>query len=76
MEENKVDYCRRAWFKTARGGAMDIKEKGLCSNCVSDKDCGFSRIFPVLHCEEFSYREPELTKPNKQKPEKSKKSNH
>ena len=30
-----------------------MKKKGLCSTCAYDKDCDFSRIFPVLRCEEF-----------------------
>jgi len=33
-------------------------KKGLCVTCVNDKDCIFSRRFPVLQCEEFSDNEP------------------
>lgn len=33
-------------------------KKGLCVTCVNDKDCSFSRRFPVLQCEEFSDNEP------------------
>jgi hypothetical protein len=31
-----------------------MKDKGLCRTCNSDKECIFTRRFPVLYCEEFS----------------------
>ena len=31
--------------------------KGLCETCVHDKECTFSRRFPVIECEEFSDHE-------------------
>lgn len=41
-----------------------MEKKGLCNTCVSDKDCSFSRKFPVLQCEEFNDRDSgvELTR--------------
>lgn len=39
-----------------------MNNKGLCITCVNDKECNFSRKFPVLHCEEFSTYEPGLSK--------------
>ncbi len=36
-----------------------MKNKGLCSTCVNDKECKFNRKFPVLQCEEFNDHEPE-----------------
>jgi len=41
-----------------------MEEKGLCITCVNDKDCTFSRKFPVLQCEEFSDYEPTTAKKN------------
>jgi len=38
--------------------------KGLCETCVNDKDCTFSRRFPVLQCEEFSDYESTAEKTN------------
>ncbi len=35
-----------------------MENKGLCETCVRDKDCIFSRKFPVLECEEFDDHEP------------------
>jgi hypothetical protein len=29
-------------------------EKGLCFNCLQDKECSFNRRFPVFFCEEFA----------------------
>jgi len=47
-----------------------MKHKGLCSTCVNDKDCTYSRKFPVLQCEEFSVCECKPTKIKKTKREK------
>jgi hypothetical protein len=44
-----------------------MENKGLCSTCIHDKDCAFTRKFPVWHCEEFSNYEP---KPKKLKNKK------
>lgn len=35
-----------------------MENKGLCETCVYDKECTFSRRFPVIECEEFSDYEP------------------
>ena len=42
-----------------------MEEKGLCSTCIHDKDCAFSRQFPVWQCEEFSDYEPKPIKSKK-----------
>lgn len=39
-------------------------KKGLCVTCVNDKDCTFSRKFPILQCEEFSDYQPTEKKDN------------
>ena len=39
-----------------------MENKGLCITCVNDKECNFSRKFPVLQCEEFSTYELESSK--------------
>jgi len=39
-----------------------MENKGLCVTCVNDKDCTFSRKFPVLQCEEFSDYQPAAKK--------------
>ncbi len=46
-----------------------MKNKGLCINCVSNKDCSFRRQDPVLFCEEFDYERPspQKIKRNKRK---------
>ena len=41
-----------------------MENKGLCETCVNDKDCTFSRKFPVWQCEEFSDYEPTAEKTN------------
>ncbi len=41
-----------------------MENKGLCITCVNDKECNFSRKFPVLYCEEFSIYEPGPSKEN------------
>lgn len=36
---------------------MKTKEtvnKGLCSTCVNEKDCGYTRKFPVHACDDFT----------------------
>jgi len=38
--------------------------KGLCETYVHDKECTFSRRFPVIECEEFSDHEPTEEKTN------------
>jgi len=35
-----------------------MDNKGLCITCVNDKECNFSRKFPIMYCEEFSTDEP------------------
>lgn len=49
-----------------------MKKKGLCSSCVNDKGCSFSRKFPVLQCEEFTGYKPRPTKTKKTEREKMK----
>jgi len=44
-------------------------EKGLCSTCIHDEKCSFSRTFPVSQCEEFSGYEPKINKKEKGKTE-------
>jgi len=39
-----------------------MENKGLCETCVHDKECTFSRKFPVIECEEFSDLEPTAEK--------------
>jgi hypothetical protein len=39
-------------------------KKGLCQTCTRDKDCTFSRRFPVLQCEEFDGYKPAAQKTN------------
>ena len=46
--------------------------KGLCSTCMHDKECTFSRTFPVLQCEEFSSCEPKSADEEKVKQKKPK----
>lgn len=41
-----------------------MENKGLCETCVHDKECTFSRRFPVIECEEFDDREPTEEKAN------------
>lgn len=31
-----------------------MDRKGLCEIYIDDKNCRFSRVFPVIECEEFS----------------------
>lgn len=47
-------------------------KKGLCSTCTNDKDCTFSRKFPVWQCEELNGYEtiPRKTKINKKTKQK------
>ncbi len=47
-----------------------MEKKGLCSSCVNDKECTFSRRFPVFQCEELVGYELKLTKARKVKREK------
>ena len=42
-----------------------MENKGLCETCVHDKECTFSRKFPVIECEEFSNQEPAEEKTEK-----------
>lgn len=28
--------------------------KGLCITCIKDKDCAFTKKYPVVYCEEFN----------------------
>jgi len=49
-----------------------MEKKGLCLTCMNDKECTFSRNYPVLQCEEFTDYEPEPTKAKKKKLEKRK----
>lgn len=41
-----------------------MENKGLCETCVHDKECTFSRRFPIIECEEFSDHEPAEEKSN------------
>ena len=47
-----------------------MKKKGLCSSCIYDEECSFSRIFPVLQCAEFTGYKPRLKKAKVVKREK------
>jgi len=47
-----------------------MEKKGLCSTCVHDKECTFSRKFPVWQCEELSGYEPKPTKAREKKRKK------
>lgn len=39
-----------------------MKNKGLCSTCINDKECDFLRNFPVNRCDEFEgYEKPEAS---------------
>ena len=49
-----------------------MRNKGLCSSCVNEKDCCLTRNIPVLQCEEFSCYESVPTKPKKTEHEKKK----
>jgi len=31
--------------------------KGLCVTCVKDKDCTFTKRYPVVYCEEFNFEQ-------------------
>ena len=44
-----------------------MENKGLCSTCVNDKECTFSREFPVWECEEFTDKTHENKKVRKNK---------
>ena len=41
--------------------------RGICTICVSDKQCSFPRKFPVLECEEYSDYEPNIRGSQKKK---------
>ena len=51
-----------------------MKKKGLCSTCANDKECNFSRKFPVTQCEEFDgYGKATKTLKNNKKTKKGSK---
>ncbi len=35
-----------------------MKKNGLCVVCINDKECTFSRKYPVFQCEEFCGHPP------------------
>lgn len=49
-----------------------MEKEGICSCCVNDKECTYSRKFPVLQCKEFTGHPPRQTKVKKLKQEKMK----